>query len=61
MEPHAYSVDILHVEDDIVDVEAVRRILKKVNESCTIEVASNGEEALNKLYGSKGEKKYFRK
>ncbi|STY31634.1 two-component response regulator [Legionella wadsworthii] len=57
MESHANIVDILYIEDDIVDVEGLKRIFKKVKESCAIEVASNGEEALNKLYGRDGQKK----
>ena len=57
MEPKAIDVDILYVEDDVVDVEDVRRIFKKVKESCAIEIATNGEEALNKLYGRGGKDK----
>lgn len=57
MESYENIVDILYIEDDIVDVEGVRRIFKKVKESCAIEVASNGEEALNKLYGRDGQNK----
>ncbi|KTD42914.1 response regulator [Legionella parisiensis] len=57
MEFQENIVDILYIEDDIVDVEGVMRIFKKVKESCAIEVASNGEEALNKLYGLEGQNK----
>lgn len=57
MESHINFVDILYVEDDVVDVEGMQRIFKKVKESCAIEVASNGEEALNKLLGKNGEEK----
>ncbi len=57
MEPQENPVDILYIEDDVVDVEGVRRIFKKVKESCAIAVAANGEEALNKLYGRQGQEK----
>ena len=57
METQENTVDILYVEDDLVDIEDVQRIFKKVKESCVIEIAYNGEEALNKLYGRGGEKK----
>ncbi|HHF0591024.1 TPA: response regulator, partial [Legionella anisa] len=61
MGSHENIVDILYIEDDIVDVEGVKRIFKKVKESCAIEVASNGEEALNKLYGREGQDKILPK
>ncbi|WP_454781620.1 response regulator [Legionella sp. WA2022007384] len=57
MESKGNIVDILYIEDDIVDVEGVKRVFKKVKESCAIEVASNGEEALNKLFGRDGQAK----
>ncbi|KTD63207.1 two-component response regulator [Legionella santicrucis] len=57
MNPQENTVDILYVEDDIVDVQGAQRLFKKVKESCAIEIASNGQEALNKLFGREGEKK----
>lgn len=57
MEFQDHTVDILYVEDDLVDVEGVKRMFKKVKESCAIEIALNGEDALNKLYGRGGEEK----
>lgn len=61
MESPDSNVDIFYVEDDIVDIENLKRIFKKINESCTICTASNGEEALNKLYGRNGEEKIIPK
>lgn len=55
MEPQGNMVDILYVEDDVVDVQDAQRLFKKVKESCAIEIASNGQEALNKLFGREGE------
>lgn len=57
MEPQENTVDILYVEDDSVDVQSVQRVFKNVKESCAIEIASNGQEALDKLFGREGEKK----
>lgn len=61
METHENTVDIFYIEDDVVDVEGVKRIFKKVKETCAIEVASNGEEALNKLFGRDGQEKFTQK
>jgi CheY-like chemotaxis protein len=55
------NIDILYIEDDVVDIEGVKRIFKKVKETCTIEIAINGEEALNKLYGRDGQNKIIPK
>ncbi|MBI2785976.1 MAG: response regulator [Legionella longbeachae] len=57
MESQENIIDILYIEDDIADVENVKRMFKKVKEPWAIEVALNGETALNKLYGLEGEKK----
>ncbi|WP_115709423.1 response regulator [Legionella sainthelensi] len=61
MKPQENAVDILYVEDDVIDVQGAKRLFKKVKESCAIEIASNGQEALNKLFGHEGEKKIYPK
>ncbi|KTC66285.1 response regulator, receiver domain (plasmid) [Legionella adelaidensis] len=48
---------ILYVEDDIVDLESVKREFNKINGSFIIYSAKNGIEALDKLYGRNGHKK----
>ncbi len=57
MDTNEGGVDILYVEDDEVDIMATKKAFKKVNNLLTIEIASDGVNALDKLYGTNGEKK----
>lgn len=50
-------IHILLVEDDEVDVEDIRRTFDKNKISNSLHLASNGLDALNKIYGRNGEKK----
>lgn len=51
------GVDILYVDDDEVDILGAQREFKRVNNPLNIVVASNGVQALDKLYGRNGEEK----
>ncbi len=57
MELFDLSVHILLVEDDEVDIQDIQRTFKKNKIANPLHIASNGVEALNKLYGRNGEKK----
>jgi CheY-like chemotaxis protein len=50
------STKILLIEDDYLDVESVKRALKKSQVHCELHVAHNGEDALSLLTGEKGDK-----
>jgi CheY-like chemotaxis protein len=52
--PHRRIVPILLVEDDDVDVEAVRRALRKAGIENPLHVAHDGIEALDILWGKSG-------
>lgn len=51
------DIHILLVEDDEVDIQAVRREFHKINSLIRITAAKNGIEALDKLYGRNGEER----
>lgn len=51
------SIDILYIEDDAIDILNAQREFKKVNSLINISIASDGVDALNKLYGRNGEVK----
>ncbi|KGP63362.1 chemotaxis protein CheY [Legionella norrlandica] len=57
MESTAEKIDILYLEDDEVDIQSAQRAFQKVSSSIKIEVAKNGNQALDKLYGRNNEKK----
>ncbi|KTD61397.1 response regulator [Legionella spiritensis] len=61
MELQECNRDILYIEDDVIDIQGTQRELKKVNDIFSIEVALDGEDALNKLYGRNGEQKIYPK
>lgn len=48
---------ILLVEDDQVDIELIRRLLKNLNLNVTLHVANNGIEAFDMLWGTNEVKK----
>lgn len=47
-------IDILYVDDDEVDILCAQREFRKVSELLNIEIARDGIEALDKLYGHNG-------
>lgn len=51
------NVDILYVEDDEIDMMGMLREFKKVNALLKITTATDGVEALNRLYGRNGAEK----
>ncbi len=51
------SVHILLVEDDEVDIQDIKRTFEKNKIANPLHTATNGIDALNKLYGRNGEKK----
>ncbi|STX52100.1 two component response regulator [Legionella busanensis] len=55
------NIDILCVEDDEIDVQSVKRAFNKLNSKLKIAIASNGKQALDKLYGQNGEEKIYPK
>lgn len=57
METINRNVDILHIEDDEVDILCVEREFKRVNNLLNIAVARDGVQAFDKLYGLNGEEK----
>lgn len=48
------SVPILLVEDDDIDIEAVRRTLRRADIDNPVHIAHDGVEALDMLYGRSG-------
>lgn len=52
-----FPINILLVEDDEVDIESVRRAFKNIKININLDIAVNGLDALNKLYGREGEEK----
>ncbi len=48
---------ILFVEDDDVDIQSVQREIKKFDFPLKLDIAKNGIEALDKLYGTNGQEK----
>ncbi|KTC66242.1 two component response regulator (plasmid) [Legionella adelaidensis] len=61
MDGNEVNIDILYVEDDEVDIQGMIREFKKVNSLLKIQVAKNGVQALDKLYGRNGEEKVIPK
>ena len=51
------GIDILYVDDDEVDIQCVQREFKKVSNLLHIDVARDGTQALDKLYGRNGMEK----
>ncbi|MGL5741571.1 MAG: response regulator [Legionella sp.] len=51
------KVAILYVEDDDIDVMAMRREFAKTNKPIAIVVAKDGKQALDMLYGRNGHQK----
>lgn len=49
--------NLLLIEDDEVDIELFKRLIKKTNAPIELHVARNGIEALDKLYGLNNTKK----
>src|SRR3989442_15652798 len=50
------QIHLLHIEEDGVDKMVVERVLKKLNIAASLHHAQNGEEALDKLRGTNGQK-----
>lgn len=44
-------VDIFYVEDDEIDILSVKRAFRNISKDISIEVAHDGDVALNQLYG----------
>lgn len=57
MEPTMDKVDILYLEDDEVDIQSVQRVFHKISSLIKIEVAKDGNQALDMLYGRNKENK----
>lgn len=57
MEPTIDKVDILYLEDDEVDIQSVQRVFHKISSLIKIEVAKDGNQALDMLYGRNKENK----
>jgi CheY-like chemotaxis protein len=55
MNDSQHIVDILYIEDDEVDIQGVLREFGRVNNLIKIEIARNGQVALDKLHGQNGE------
>ncbi|KTC66241.1 two-component response regulator (plasmid) [Legionella adelaidensis] len=49
------SIPIMLIEDDDVDIQDVKRTFQKINITNPLYIATNGDEALDKLYGRNGE------
>ncbi|WP_133131331.1 response regulator [Legionella yabuuchiae] len=54
-------VDIFYVEDDEVDIQAVRREFQTINPGLKITAATDGKTALDRLHGRDGKKKIIPK
>lgn len=51
------QIHILIIEDDEVDIKAIKQEFRNINNSIYFRTASDGVEALNKLYGENAEVK----
>jgi CheY-like chemotaxis protein len=45
------SIHVLVIDDDMIDIKHIQNMFKDHHVKNTIDIASSGEEALNKLYG----------
>ncbi|GGI84020.1 response regulator [Legionella impletisoli] len=61
MATEAFNVDIFYVEDDDVDIQAVRRKFHQINNHLKIDAATDGKTALDKLHGRGGREKIIPK
>ncbi|WP_392538268.1 response regulator [Legionella sp. 227] len=51
------DVDILYIEDDIFDIEAMQHVFAKMEKKVNIAIAKDGKQALDMLYGRHGKQK----